>query len=80
MSINILQKEREYVENRKKAVADIVEQLMKGMEYRLNAATKTCLNCTHFIEHTELCKLASARPPARVIALGCSSHDDEVPF
>ena len=35
--------------------------------------TKSCINCEHFEEHSELCKLAGSRPPARVIALSCSS-------
>ena len=41
-----------------------------------------CLNCINFVEQIELCKLAAARPPARVIAFGCKNHFDteEIPF
>ena len=35
----------------------------------------TCLNCFHFTEGSELCDLAKARPPARVIAFGCKEFD-----
>lgn len=48
-----------------------------------NYPFKTCLNCIRFIENTEICALYSQRPPARVIAFGCSSYSDstdEIPF
>lgn len=47
-----------------------------------NGATKSCINCTHFDEPTETCKLFNARPPARVIALSCERYDDvdSIPF
>lgn len=43
---------------------------------------RNCLNCLHFTEATEQCKLWQSRPPARVIAFGCPSHHDiqEIPF
>ena len=43
---------------------------------------QSCMSCKNFTEATELCKLANARPPAKVIAFGCSSYEDkmEVPF
>jgi len=44
-------------------------------------ARRTCVNCQRFDERLEICKLASKRPPARVIAFGCDSFDpDDVPF
>lgn len=37
---------------------------------------RSCLNCSHFAEGSgELCTLAGARPPARVIVHGCPSHE-----
>jgi hypothetical protein len=43
---------------------------------------KSCLNCEHFDElNGEICKLAKARPPARVIAYACERWVDmEIPF
>ena len=43
---------------------------------------QSCINCLHFNEKEEICKLYKARPPARVIVFGCSSYADvdEVPF
>lgn len=44
-------------------------------------ARRTCVNCMHFDEQREVCKLAGARPPARVIAFGCDSfEEDNIPF
>ena len=43
---------------------------------------KTCLNCDHFEETMENCKIWKTRPPARVIAFGCDKHEDNdfIPF
>ena len=43
---------------------------------------QACISCRNFDEPTELCRLAGARPPARVIALSCERYDDidEIPF
>lgn len=43
-------------------------------------AMETCINCEYFDEPTEVCALAQARPPARVIAHGCPSYSAKVPF
>jgi len=44
--------------------------------------TTSCISCINFTEEAEFCKLYKARPPARVIAFGCSSYFDqeEIPF
>ena len=41
-----------------------------------------CVNCLHFDEKSETCKLYNARPPARIISYGCKDfgHIDEIPF
>ena len=41
---------------------------------------RSCLACESFIEATEICQLANARPPARTIATGCSKFFPEIPF
>lgn len=53
--------------------------LQEGAEMSLQ---KSCLNCCNFEEEKELCRLAKARPPARVIAYACPNHFDEseIPF
>jgi hypothetical protein len=44
--------------------------------------TTSCLSCVSFVEQTEFCKKFKARPPARIIAFGCSEYFDneEIPF
>lgn len=44
--------------------------------------TSSCISCLAFNEASEWCKTYGARPPARVIAFGCESYDDEdeIPF
>lgn len=39
-----------------------------------------CVNCNNFEEKTEICTLAGKRPPAEVIAYGCSEFKDLIPF
>ncbi len=42
----------------------------------------SCISCMQFDETAEVCKKYGGRPPARVIAFGCSGYEDtgEVPF
>lgn len=41
---------------------------------------QTCVHCKHFNNTLEVCALANQRPPARVIAFGCSSFVEDIPF
>ena len=59
---------------------EIAAELAKQVEKYLDSCLQTCITCDNFTEKTEICKLANARPPARVIASGCSSYDEKVPF
>lgn len=56
----------------------ILDEALRNLE----PIYKSCLNCEHFKEKEELCKLANARPPARVIAYSCERWNDydEIPF
>lgn len=54
------------------AVAKVLDQAEGGFP--------SCVNCDHFTETTETCRLANARPPARTIAFGCPSFLPEPPF
>lgn len=55
-------------------VFQIQEMLTKA------ALDRSCVSCVHFEESSELCLLAGARPPARVIASGCQKYVEEAPF
>lgn len=68
MTTYLSEKERSYLEA---AVADLIET---ARLYR------SCLTCQHFEEATEICRIAAARPPARVIAMGCPKYFEQPPF
>lgn len=64
---------------------ETITQAIKKMvevEFAYQLPYKTCINCDHFIEKTEMCKQWNAKPPARVIAFGCDKYKDEdlIPF
>ncbi len=67
-------------EKRTLAIEGIAKELGAVMRKHLDESTKTCINCFHFQETTEQCKLFRARPPARIIAFGCEKYDDQIPF
>lgn len=60
----------------------VTAQVIEG----LAANVRCCINCQFFVEQSELCTNKNncpqepARPPARVIALGCPNHQSGVPF
>lgn len=45
---------------------------------------KSCLNCMHWNEKDEVCKLYNIRPPAKVIVYACEQYvsdpDFDIPF
>lgn len=53
------------------AILDLIE---RARLYR------SCPTCQHFEEASEVCGLASCRPPARIIAMGCPKYLEEPPF
>jgi len=57
-------------------------ELGQDLERILLEQIRTCLNCIQFDEATEKCALCNQRPPARIIASGCSKHvmEKEIPF
>ena len=59
---------------------ELATELAKQVEKFMISCLRTCVTCDNFTEKTEICKLANARPPAAVIASGCSSYDEKVPF
>lgn len=48
----------------------------------INYPFRNCLNCEHFTEEKEICRLFNVRPPAKVICYGCERHCDlgNIPF
>lgn len=69
--------------------SDAFYDIQSSLIYALEKATKengllrSCINCIHFNEQNESCKLANGlKPPARIIAYGCVKWEchDEIPF
>jgi hypothetical protein len=58
---------------------NLVNRIVKLIE---DARTeKSCLSCEHFDEPKEACAaFDNLRPPARIIATGCSAYQGKVPF
>lgn len=65
---------------RDRNIAIALQTLSVDVARAVTDAMETCLSCEHFDEPSEVCALAQARPPARVIAHGCPSYSAQVPF
>lgn len=61
-------------------LAAVADEVRPAIVQALHTATRTCLTCDHFHEQKELCGLYGQRPPARIIAFGCPSYVNEIPF
>lgn len=57
----------------RKQIAKVLQDVMDECDI-----WKTCINCKHFVEQTELCMLSvpPLRPPARIITFGCNAFLD----
>lgn len=57
----------------KKQMHELIQQVMEEADI-----FACCLNCRHFTEATELCRLCvpPARPPARTITFGCPAFTE----
>lgn len=67
-------------DNRQAGLQAMGEYLEPILHRALRDATRTCLTCDHFSEARENCNKYGGRPPARVIAFGCSGYEDDIPF
>lgn len=72
----------------KQLVQEVVEAAMQGVSNeacaRVQGLMQSCPNCHFFNNKIELCtyRQCNSRPPARVIAFGCSLyiHHEEIPY
>lgn len=64
---------------RMKEIDAMAAQIANYMGNELRRIVPCCPNCLNWNNENETCTLASARPPARVIAFGCTRFDD-LPF
>ena len=64
---------------------EVGKYLQERIERALDEATRTCLNCEHFVEGPpdrsgERCGLNNLMPPPSIAARGCDKHMDKIPF
>lgn len=57
---------------------DVPDMLRLAKKIHERRVIPSCLTCEHFVEANELCIKYKQRPPARVIAYGCPSWDDNI--
>lgn len=53
------------------------EELIKKFKHWV--IDQSCLQCMHWEDNKEMCKLFNQRPPAKVIVNGCKYHEF-IPF
>jgi len=54
--------------------------LADAMVPLLDNMTRHCANCAQYDHNAEICKVYTAKPPCRVIVVGCPDWEDEIPF
>lgn len=64
---------------------EVGHYLEDAVRKALDDATRTCLNCEHFVEGPpdrsgEKCGLNNLTPPPSIAARGCDDHMDKIPF
>ena len=80
MSFNEINKVRSKLTREGTAEA-LAEYIGPVVHQALMEATKTCITCDHFDQRGEVCNLYNKmRPPAKIIAFGCDSYENEIPF
>jgi hypothetical protein len=64
--------------------AQLLERVRSAMQQVLAGEVNRvcCLSCVNWKANAEFCNLFKARPPARIIALGCPEYMDNkgIPF
>lgn len=66
-----------------KMAHDAMNQALKRGLLKQESLSQSCLNCLHFNETDEVCRVWNARPPARIIAFSCGTayeDRDDIPF
>lgn len=72
---------KDYTPARSALLKELADQTSEGLVKMMMELgwMKTCVNCFYWEDKTEICTLYKARPPAKIIALSCPSHED-IPF
>lgn len=67
---------------RRALVVELGSKITTDICETIERCIRCCINCEHFEEKPEECKLAHdpKRPPARVIAFGCHKFSERIPF
>jgi hypothetical protein len=61
-------------------IAHAIKECARSIGIAVVQGRSTCLHCAYFNDNTEACALAGGqRPPARVIAFGCTSFSPVIP-
>lgn len=63
-------------------IATAIEAMAKALGKAVNDGRRTCVHCGYFDQPSEVCTfyVPASRPPAKVIAFGCPSFEEQVPF
>lgn len=65
---------------RRHEIQKAAQVLADAMVNHIDVMTTTCASCTHYDHNSETCRLWNAKPPCKVIVVGCDKYLGEIPF
>jgi hypothetical protein len=64
----------------KMSTSELKEFLLHEISLAVYRQQKSCLNCSHFEDATQLCTLAALIPPPKIAVVGCEKYEQRIPF
>lgn len=65
---------------RRHEIRHAAQVLADAMVAHIDDMTRHCANCSQYNHNAEICDRYMAKPPCRVIVVGCPDWEDEIPF
>jgi hypothetical protein len=69
-----------WAEFRRLEIQKAAQTLADAMVNHIDVMTTTCASCAHYDHNSEICRQFNAKPPCKVIVVGCEKFIGEIPF
>lgn len=61
-------------------IREFADFIRREISLFVEARTKNCLECDHFDEATQECRIARKVPPPKIAVKGCEMYEEKIPF